>query len=193
MGLTPDQILHCHWSGYPDGVPPTASSSRDTINRGSEITRLATAAALGLEDYSVEVRRLAQSPNRVWASVNPDTFQPNGKINVLELDDNGLFTLTIIKPGTKTVLTAQVDGLNIRLQKALFKDTWDRWNKSNSPESWDIAGGDVNGSTYSFHRSIDLGNSGGHNITLFWTGKHKNVGNIVEVNDTFTARRWSAV
>ena len=76
---------------------------------------------MGIEDYSAEVRRLAQSPDRVWASIEPDTFQPNGKINVLELDDDGLFTLTIIKPGSKTVLTAQVDGLNIGLQKAIFK------------------------------------------------------------------------
>lgn len=156
-------------------------------------TREQTGQIVALPDYSAEVRSLAQSPDRVWASVDPDSFQPNGKINVLELDDKGLFTLTIIKPGTKTVLTAQVDGLNIRWQKALFKSTWNRWDKTHSPESWDYAGGDVNGSTYSFHRSINLGNSGGHNITLFWTGRHKNVGNIVEVNDTFTARRWSAV
>ena len=148
---------------------------------------------IALPDYSAEVRRLAQSPDRVWASVEPDTFQPNGKINVLELDNKGLFTLTIIKPGTKIVLTAQIDGLNIGLQKAIFKKEWDRWDKSESLESWTLEDGDVDGSIYFFNRFLDLGSHDAHNIRLFWTGQHKNVGNIVEVNDTLEAIKWSAV
>ena len=50
-------------------------------------------------DYSAEVSQLAQ--DKIWSSIPPETYTPNGKINFLHLRDDGVLVITIFKPNTK--------------------------------------------------------------------------------------------
>lgn len=62
-----------------------------------------------LPDYSQDVAELATNKNLVWCSMDkPEDFKKNGKVNFLHLSDDGVFTLTVIKPGTKTPYTATI-------------------------------------------------------------------------------------
>lgn len=134
-----------------------------------------------LPDYSQDVAELATNKNLLWCSMDkPADFKKNGKVNFLHLSDDGVFTLTVIKPGTKKTYTATIpqDVVSI-VRKNLIELQKTGWDKRFSKESWNDERGDVDGNTYSFKRFINIAPG----FDLYWEGEHTNQGVKVVVND----------
>lgn len=134
-----------------------------------------------MKDYSADVTELANNKNKLWESSNSADFQPNGKINFLHLDDNGLFTLTVIKPGSKSVLEAQIPASDVAAVWGLLSAGVE-WDKSKSPETWSQPNGDADGNIYIGNRFLPIGKD----RELHWVVQHKNVGKRVQVLDKLT-------
>ncbi|MBP6921444.1 hypothetical protein KBB89_02780 [Candidatus Gracilibacteria bacterium] len=131
-------------------------------------------------DYTENVRELAADKNKLWESSDPADFQPNGKINFLHLDDDGVFTLTIIKPGTKTPITTQIDTIDVAAVRSALQGSM-VWDKTRSPETWTDKKGDVPLSIYYFNRTLVLPDE----RVLRWAGNHKNQQNgTITITDT---------
>ena len=97
-----------------------------------------TPDTLDLPDYTPDVKELDENPDKVWQNSEAKNFKKDGKINFLHLSDSGKFTLTIIKPGSKTVLEAQIPMEMVAQVRENIKDMKD-WDKSSSAETWDRA------------------------------------------------------
>ncbi len=149
--------------------------------------RVLNALTDGRPDFSRDVCELAaDTDNLVWFSSDPEKFEKHGKINFLhfhEIDDKGIFTLTVIKPGTKTVYTVDVpkescSDINFAITQANSSQQPLDWDKKQFPEGWNNPKGEVDGASYLFKRFMYFGKH-----KLRWMGNHTNKGNIVEVDD----------
>jgi hypothetical protein len=147
--LTPQEIICLHGSGFPT---PQHSTGADRAAATLPISN-----TVSLEDYSADVAELATNKNLLWYSTDPTKFKKNGKINFLHLDDEGMFTLTVIKPGTKKQYQIKINKADVHLARAQLAQLQEKnWDKSLSSERWSSAQGDVDGNTYTFERVINI-------------------------------------
>lgn len=80
---------------------PVASSSVPAIAVTHMCAGLVTQLLAPPEqtDHSAEVRELAQ--DKIWSSIPPESYEPNGKINFLHINKDGVCVITVFKPNTK--------------------------------------------------------------------------------------------
>ncbi len=157
--LSPEEIISLRGGGSLSTAEILTDLPRaEESDTGSPLVQQGTADAIiaqlpvasnddTMEDYSADVAELAANKNKLWESSSSAEFQPNGKINFLHLDDTGLFTLTVIKPGSKIVLKAQILAEDVPSVWALLSAGVE-WDKSKSPETWSQPNGDADGNTY---------------------------------------------
>lgn len=113
-------------------IPETGTALVRTAQTPETPTEVATILSEKFPDFSESVRVLAWSPDILWESAKSEDFQPNGKINFLHLSDDGTFTLTVIKPGTKYETTAQVDAWDVSDIREKFEMGLIKWDISRS-------------------------------------------------------------
>lgn len=140
-------------------------------------------------DHSTEVARLAQ--DKIWSSIPPKTYTPNGKINFLHLKENGVLVITVFKPNTKPhhiYAKIRPEEVVAVLEKLQWMTSWDIVEE----KGWDnINGdGDKDGNTFHSHRKVILWDNG---FEAHWIVSHQNVGNQVLIGDKLLLARDGAI